>query len=157
MLPISGGAGNTPTINQCQVNMETPMDTALKRFQDSMEVLMDATNDLPDDLLLDSGVSDASAGNWERYKQIVRGIFAADDAGWGLLMIQYQQEPSMVKDSASVTVTPRNDRPFSTCAMGALAMAAVLADEIITTSDDGKAQICFTVRDIHYAAPSFEY
>lgn len=155
MLPISGGAGNTPTINQCQDSMETLMDTTLKRFQDGMELLMDAANDLPEDLLLDSGVSGASAENWERYKQIVRGIFAADNAGWGLLMIQYQQEPSMVKDSACVAVTLRNDSPFSTYAMGVLAMATVLADEITTTTDDGNAQICFTVRGIHYAAPSF--
>lgn len=155
MLPVSGGADNASAINQCQNSMETLMDTTLKRFQDGMEMLMDTATDLPDDLLLDSGVSGVSAENWGRYKQIVRGIFAADDAEWGLLMIQYQQEPSMVQDFASVTITLQSDRPFSTCAMGALAMAAVLADEIITTTDDGKAQICFTVRGIHYTAPSF--
>lgn len=155
MLPISGGAGNTPTINQCQVSMETLMDTTIKQFRDGMEMLMDAANDLPDDLLLDSGVSGASAENWERYKKIVRGIFAADDDGWGLLMIQYQLEPSMVQDFATVTITLRNDRLFTPYAMAALSMAAVLADEITTTTDDGKAQICFTVRGIHYAAPSF--
>ena len=96
MLPISNGTGNAPTINQYQVNMETLVDTTIKQFRDGMELLMEAANDLPDDLLLDSGVSDASAENWERYKQIVRGIFAANDAGWGLLTIQYRKEPSMV-------------------------------------------------------------
>lgn len=155
MLPISGGAGNAPIINQCQINMEMLMDTTIKRFQDGMELLMEAANDLPDDLLLDSGVSDASTENWERYKQIVRGIFAANDAGWGLLAIQYRKEPSMVQNFATVTITLRNDLPFSTCAMSALAMASVLADEITTTTDDGKAQICFTVRGIHYTE-SFE-
>lgn len=155
MLPISGGAVSASTINQCCDSMETLMDTALKRFRDGMEPLMEAANGLPDDLLLDSNISSASAGNWERYKRIVRGIFAANDAGWGLLAIQYRKEPSMVKDFASVTVTLRNDLPFSTCAMSALAMASMLADEITTTTDDGKAQICFTVRGIHYAE-SFE-
>lgn len=157
MLPISGGAGNAATINQCQDSTETLMDTTLKQFQDGMEPLMDAANGLPADLLIDTGVSGASAANWKRYKQIVRGTFAADNDGWGLLTIQYQQEPSMVQDFASVTIMFQNDRLFTPCAMAALAMATVLADEITTTTDDGNAQICFTVRDIHYATSSFEY
>lgn len=154
-LPIFGGAGNVSTINQCQDSIGTLMDTTIKQFQDGMEMLMDAANDLPDYMLNDSGVSGASAENWNRYKQIVRAIFAADDAGWGLHMIQYQREPSMVKDSATVAITLPNDRLFSRYAMDALAMATVLADEITTSTDDGKAQICFTVNGIHYTAPSF--
>jgi len=148
-FPISEGSGKV------QGDMGTLMDTTIKQLQDGMETLMDAANDIPEDLLIDSGVSGASAENWNRYKQIVRGIFAADDAGWGLLMIQYRQEPSMVENFATVAITLPNDRPFSTCAMDALAMAFVLADKVTTSTDDGKAQICFTVRDIHYAAPSF--
>ncbi len=154
-LPIFGGSANVPTVNQCQDDMGTLMGTTVKQFQDGMKMLQDTANDLPDDLLLDSGVSGASAENWERYKQIVRGIFAADDAGWGLLMIQYRQEPSMVENFATVAITLPNDRPFSTYAMNALAMAFVLADKVTTSTDDGKAQICFTVNGIHYAAPSF--
>lgn len=155
MLPISGETGDVSTINQCQGSMETLMDTAIKQFQNGMEMLMDAANNLPEDLLLDSGVSGASAENWERYKQIVRGIFAADDAGWRLLKIQYQQEPSIVKDCASVTITLSNDRITDNYGAMALSLASLLADKITTSVDeDGNVQICFTVGSIRAASSS---
>lgn len=56
---------------------------------------------------------------------------------------------------SAVTITLRNGHLFTPYAMAALSMAAIMADEITTTTDDGNVQICFIVRGIHYAAPSF--
>ncbi len=134
-FPIISGAGETSPINRFQADMENLLNTA--------------DNILPEDLLDDSGVVGAAAENWGRYKKIVRGIFAADDAGWGLLLIKYQQGPSIVKDSASVTIMLQKDRPFTNEAKVAFAMAALLADQITTTTGDGNAQIRFTVCNIH--------
>lgn len=129
----------------------------LKQFQCGLELLQEAASKyLPTDLPNDSGVVGASAENWGRYKQIVRGIFAADDDGWGLLKIQYQQKPSIAEDCASVTITLSNDRITDNYGAMALSLASLLADKITTSVDeDGHVQICFTVGSIH-AAPSFE-
>jgi len=148
-LPICGGTGEVSPVNQCQDSIGTLMDTTIKQFQDGMEMLMDAANDLPEDLLLDSGVSGAAAENWNRYKKIVRGIFAADDAGWGLLQVKYRQAPSLIDHSASVTITLRKKSTFTSEARTALAMATMLSDEVATTTDRGRVQICFTVYGIH--------
>jgi len=130
-LPICGGAGEVSPINQ---------------FQEDMGNLLDAAeNLLPDDLLIDSEVDGATAENWNRYKQIVRGIFAADDAGWGLLQVKYRQAPSMIDHFASITITLPERVTFTSEARTALAMAAMLSDEVATTMDRGRAQICFTV------------
>lgn len=62
-LPVNGGAGEVPTIN---------------RFQMDMENLLDTTADTPkDDLFIDTLKNDVSAEDWERYTRIVRSIFAA--------------------------------------------------------------------------------
>lgn len=138
-------------------NGEPDNSLTLKQFQCGLELLQEAASEyLPTDLLNDSGVVGTSAENWERYKQIVRGIFAADDDGWGLLKIQYQQEPSIVKDCASVTITLSNDRITDNYGAMALSLASLLADKITTSVDeDGNVQICFTVGSIH-ATPSIK-
>ncbi len=134
-LPVSGESGEVSPINQ---------------FREDMENLLDAAeNLLPDDLLIDSGVDGSAAENWSRYKKIVRGIFAADDAGWGLLQVKYRQAPSMIGHSASVTITLPKNSTFTSEAKTALAMAAMLSDGVATSTDKGRAQICFTVHGIH--------
>ena len=114
-LPIMGehrpGMENDTIPSRRSTNGEPDNSLTLKQFQCGLELLQEAASEyLPTNLLNDSGVVGASAENWGRYKQIVCGIFAADDDGWGLLKIQYQQEPSIVEDCASVTITLSNDR-----------------------------------------------
>lgn len=160
-LPIMGehrpGMENDTIPSRRSTNGEPDNSLTLKQFQCGLELLQEAASkNLPTDLLNDSGVVGTSADNWERYKQIVCGIFAADDDGWGLLKIQYQQEPSIVKDCASVTITLSNDRITDNYGAMALSLASLLADKITTSVDeDGNVQICFTVGGIH-AAPAFE-
>lgn len=142
---------NDPIPSRRSTNGEPDNSLTLKQSQCGLELLQEAASEyLPDDLLTDSGVVGASAENWERYKQIVRGIFAAEDGGWGLLEIQYQQEPSIVKDSADITITLPNDRIFSPYGAMALSLAALLTNKITTSAnEDGNVQICFTVEGIH--------
>lgn len=140
-LPVSGGAGTISSIS---------------RFQEDMENLTDAAADiLPDDLLADTLEDSVSAENWSRYAKIVRGIFAARSTGWDLPVVKYQAQPLISRNCASITITFPKNSPIPDVGRTALAMAVLLADEITTSTDKGKAQICFTVRDIHYAAPSF--
>ena len=140
-LPVNGGAGTISPIN---------------RFQEDIENLMDAAADiLLDDLLTDALEDSVSVENWERYAKIVRSIFAASNTGWDLPMVKDQAQPLISQDCASITITIPKNSPIPNEGRTALAMATLLADEITTSTDKGKAQICFTVRDIHYAAPSF--
>lgn len=134
MLPISGGAGAPP----------------INRFQTDMENLLDTTTDtLQDDLFIDTLEDDVSAENWERYTKIVRGIFAARDAGWDLESVKYQYQPlSGQGNCASVTITIYNNRPFPDAARTALAMASLMSDGMSTTTEKNKAKICFTVNNI---------
>lgn len=134
MLPVNGGAGASP-INRFQADMENLLDTAVDTLQDDL-----FTGALDDDV---------SAENWERYTKIVRGIFAARDAGWDLESVKYQYQPlSGQGNCASVTITIYNNRPFPDTARVALAMAALLSDGMSTTTEKNKAKICFTVNNI---------
>ena len=133
-LPISGGAG-TSHFNRFQADMENLLDTAADTLQD--------------DLFIDTLEDDVSAANWDRYTKIVRGIFAARDAGWTLESVKYQYQPiSGHGNRASVTITAYNNRPFPDSARIALAMAALLSDGMFTTTEKNKAKICFTVNNI---------
>lgn len=134
MLPISGGAG-APPINRFQSDMENLLDTAADTLQN--------------DLFIDTLEDDVSAENWERYTRIVRGIFAARDAGWDLESVKYQYQPlSGQGNCASVTITIYNNRLFSDTARVALAMAVLPSDGMSTTTEKNKAKICFTVNNI---------
>lgn len=134
-LPVSGGAGEVPTINRFQMDMENLLDTAADTLQD--------------DLFTDTLEDDVSAEDWERYTRIVRGIFVARDAGWDLESVKYQYQPlSGQGNCASVTITIYNNRPFPDTARVALVMAALLSDGMSTTTEKNKAKICFTVNNI---------
>lgn len=64
--------------------------------EDIEELLETADALLPDDLLKDYTDDPDISINfeaWGRYKQIVRGIYAAADTGWGLRQIRYRQAP----------------------------------------------------------------
>lgn len=127
----------------------------VESFKCGLELLQEAADkNLPADLLVDSGVSGASAANWERYKRSVHGIFAADDDKLGFFKnIQYQKEPSLIQDSASITITIQNNSRLSGYVSMALSLAFLIAEDITATTDDnGDIQICFTVSGIH-AAP----
>ena len=133
-LPISSGAGTSP-ISRFQADMENLLDTAVYTLQD--------------DLFIGTLEDDVSAENWERYTKIVRGIFAARDAGWDLESVKYQYQPiSGHGNRASVTITAYNNRSFPDSARIALAMAALLSDGMFTTTEKNKAKICFTVNNI---------
>lgn len=128
-LPIMGEhrpeMENDTIPSRRSINGEPDNSLTLKQFECGLELLQEAASKyLPTDLLNDSGIVGTSAENWERYKQIVRGIFAADDDGWGLLKIQYQQEPSIVEDCASVTIALSNDRITDNYGAMALSLAS---------------------------------
>lgn len=131
---ISGGTVEVSPINQFQEDMENLLDIA------------DAI--LQDDLIADSDADGAAADNWRCYRKIVRMIFAANATGWELRQIKYRKAPNMIENVATVVVTIRKDRSFTNEGRTALAMATMLADKITTATDDGDAQISFSVYDI---------
>ncbi len=133
-LPVSGGTGEVSPINQFQEDME------------NLLYIADAI--LQDDLIADSDADGAAADNWRRYRKIVRMIFAANATGWELRQIRYRKAPNHIENVATVVVTIRKNHSFTSEARTALAAAAMLADNIITSTDDGDVQISFNVYDI---------
>lgn len=121
-------------------------------YKEDMEELLETADALlPDDLLKDYTDDPDISINfeaWGRYKQIVRGIYAAANTGWGLRQIRYRQAPDSVNNFANVTITLPKSCAFTDNARTALIMAALLSDKITTATDKGKTQICFTVDNI---------
>lgn len=134
-LPVQGVACKPSPINQ---------------FQDDMETLLYVADGvLEDDLIADSDADSAADENWRRYRQIVRGLFAADAFGLGAQRIKYRKAPIENENCATVAITLRKHHLLTDEAKSALVMAALLADSVATATDDGDAQIIFRVYDIH--------
>lgn len=135
VLPVRGGTYKPSPINQ---------------FQDDMETLLYVADGvLDDDLIADSDADGAAADNWRRYRQIVRGHFAADAFGLDAQRIRYRKTPIENENCATVAITLRKHHLLTDEAKSALVMAALLADSVATATDDGDAQIIFRVYDIH--------
>ena len=134
-LPVQGVACKPSPINQ---------------FQDDMETLLYVADGvLENDLIADSDADSAAAENWRRYRQIVRGLFAADAFGLDAQRIRYRKAPNGIENCATVAITLRKEHPLTGEAKSALVMAALFADSVSTATDDGDVQIIFRVYDIH--------
>ena len=134
-LPVKGVACKPSPINQLQEDMET--------------LLYVADGVLEDNLIADTDADGAAAENWKRYREIVRGLAIADAFGLDALRIRYRKAPNMVENHVAVAITLRKEHPLTGKAKSALVMAALLADSVSTSTDDGDVQIIFRVYDIH--------
>lgn len=122
------------------------------QFQEDAKKLLSAADNLfPDGLFEDDnddlpiGVNDEA---WERYKNLLRGIMAAHATGWDVLRIKHLRTPSTDDDFAAVTVTIQGACAFTNDAKTALALAAMLADRVSTTTDNEKVWLNFVVGNI---------
>lgn len=124
----------------------------MRQFQEDAQKLMSAADNLFPDGLFEDDNSDLPIGvndeAWERYKNLLRGIMAAHATGWDVLRIKYLRTPSADGDFAAVTVTIRGACAFTSEAKTALALAAMLADRVSTTMDNGKVWLNFVVGNI---------
>lgn len=134
VLPVKGRVNKPSPINQLQADMDT-----LQYAADGV---------LEYDLIADTDADSAAAENWKRYRKIVRGLFIADAFGLDALRIRYRKAPNMVENHVAVAITLRKEHPLTGKAKSALVMAALLADSVSTSTDDGDVQITFNVYDI---------
>lgn len=115
------------------------------------KLLETAKTMFPDGLLKDGADCSGSgfnAGAWERYRKIVCGFMAAKGTCSGWTGIKFVEEPDDFEDFATVTVKLQKACTFSDEGKTALALGAMLADMVTTTTDGDRVWVNFTVRGI---------
>ena len=119
--------------------------------EDMLSLLETAETLIPDDLLKDHTDDPDIYINteaWGRYKKILYGFMAAEYSGWRISCIRHAEAPSLVHTYSSIMITLPKSCTFTDEAKTAMIMAMLLSDRIITATEKGKTQICFTVDNI---------
>ncbi|MCM1224090.1 MAG: hypothetical protein NC548_57525 [Lachnospiraceae bacterium] len=149
----------TLPVNPCQAEVkeaaestyEVTVDSAVNQLVEDVAVFLEvAEATLPQCIFKDTDVDENSIENWNRYKKIFYALMGADKDGasWNLFSVMYRKEPSMIHNYASVTITLQKDQPITGEAKTAFTIAALFADQVVMTVNNGNPQICFTVNNI---------